>query len=69
MTFLTTLHLQASADVALSCERVRPVIRGGRDNGLVSSTLVDMCSFHPGGLVQNPLFYQFENKISKTESI
>ncbi len=29
MGFVTTLHLQASADAALSCKPVRPVSRGG----------------------------------------
>ncbi len=29
MAFVTTLHLQASADVALSCKPEKPVTRGG----------------------------------------
>ncbi len=29
MAFVTTLHLQASADAALSCKPVRPITRGG----------------------------------------
>ncbi len=33
MAFVTTLHLQASADVALSCKPGRPVTRGVRANG------------------------------------
>ncbi len=33
MAFVTILHLQASADAALSCEPGRPVTRGG--NGYV----------------------------------
>ncbi len=30
MAFITTLHLQASADAAMSCKPVQPVTRGGR---------------------------------------
>ncbi len=29
MAFVTTLHLQASSDAALSCKPVRPVTKGG----------------------------------------
>ncbi len=32
MAFVTMLHLQASADVALSCKPGRPVTRGGHGN-------------------------------------
>ncbi len=30
MAFVTTLHLQASADTALSCKPVQPVTKGAR---------------------------------------
>ncbi len=33
MAFVTTLHLQASADAALSCKPVQPVTRGGCESG------------------------------------
>ncbi len=33
MAFVTTLHLQASADAALSCKPGRSVTRGGHGSG------------------------------------
>ncbi len=33
MAFVTTLHLQVSADAALSCKPGRPVTKGGHKNG------------------------------------
>ncbi len=36
MSFVTTLHLQASADAALSCKPVQPVTTGGRGYTLIA---------------------------------
>ncbi len=40
MAFVTTLHLQASADAELSCKPVRPVTRGGHDMFHVLETVL-----------------------------
>ncbi len=38
MAFVTTLHLQTSADAALSCKPGRPVTRGGHEQGLFATS-------------------------------
>ncbi len=63
MAFITTFHLQASADAALSCKPERPVARGGHGFSIFFSfTLVRKINFFT--LVHKINFFALVRKIN-----